>query len=242
MHFSNTFQPNKVLQQPKIKTTSPPISDNEFKRKTPNSVRGVRRAIKAARIKDPELAQSLDLIVCATEKLAIQKEILEHEKQVLRVALISEKKRHKRGKAMELFAKNELGQAMFFSAWQIVAIRVRQQEQEAQKEAERLAKEAKKHHQTTERDRKVQETRNRKVARQELAAQKREAKEREKKARVLQRQADQHLRLEQQLQKTQFKAPESTKKRKAVDDPPEKPPKSFTAQSAKRRDLILLSR
>ena len=172
------------------------MSDNELKRKTLNSVRGVRRVIKAARVKDSELAQGLDLIVRATEKLAIQKEILEHENQGLRAALIDEKKRRKRGKAMELFVKNKPGQAMFFSPDKIAAVRERQQELKTQKEAERLTKEVEKQRRAIERECKAQETRDRKTARQELAAQKRETKEREKETRTLQKQANQQLRLE----------------------------------------------
>ena len=233
------FQPSKVLQQLKIKTPSPLISDSELKRKTPNSVRGVRRAIKAARMEDPELTQGLDLIVRATEKLAIQKEILEHENQGLRAALVGEKKRRKRGKAMELFAKDEPGQAMFFSPGRIAAVRERQHELEAQKEAERLSKEAEKHRRATERERKAHETRDCKAARQELAAQKREAKEREKEARAFQKQVDQQLRFEEQLQKAQSKALTSTKKRKAVDDPPEKPPKPKSRVGRSGRSIAL---
>ena len=236
------FQPSKVLQQLQMKTPSPPTSDNELKRKTPNSVRGVRRAIKAARIEDPELAQGLDLIVRATEKLAIQKEILEHENQGLRTALIGEKKRRKRGKAMELFAKDEPGQAMFFSPGKIAVVRERQQELEAQKEADMLAKEAKKHLRAIKRERKAQETRDRKIIRQELAAQKREAKEREKEARDLQKQASQQLRLEQQVQKIQFKASTSTKKRKAAEDPPEEPPELKSRVGRNGRSIALPTR
>ena len=244
--FSTTgihpFQPSKVLRQLKIKTPSPPTSDRKLKRKTPKSVRNIRHTIKAAKTEDPELAQSVDLIIHATEKLAIQKEILEHENQGLRAALISEKKKRKRGKTMELFAKNEPGQAMFFSPGKVAAVRERQQELKAQKEAERLAKEAEKHRRAMERERKAQETRDRKVARQELAAQKREAKEREKEARGLQKQADQQLRLEQQLQKVQSKAAASTKKRKAVDNPPEKPPELKSRVGRNGRSIALPTR
>ena len=125
------FKPSKVLQQLQTKTPSPPMSDSELRRKTPRSVRGVRRAIKAARAEDPELAQGLDLIIRATKKLAIEKDILEHENQGLRATLIGKKKRRKRGKAMELFAKDEPGRAMFFSPGKIAAVRERQQELEA---------------------------------------------------------------------------------------------------------------
>ena len=50
---------------------------------------------------------------------------------------------------MELFAKDEPGQAMFFSPGRIAAVRERQHELEAQKEAERFSKKAEKHHRAT---------------------------------------------------------------------------------------------
>ena len=73
------FKPSKVLLQLQIETPSLPTSDSELRRKTPKSVRGVRRTIKAARAEDPGLTQGLDLIIRATEKLAIEKEILEYK-------------------------------------------------------------------------------------------------------------------------------------------------------------------
>ena len=212
------FKPSKVLQQLQIKTPSPPISDNELKRKTPKSVRGVRRAIKAARAEDPELIQGLDLIIRATEKLAIEKEILQHENQGLRATLIDEKKRRKGGKAMELFAKDEPGQAMFFSPGKIAAVRERQQELEAQKETEKVAKEEEKRRRALAREEKAQAARDHKAARQELAAQKRDAKIHEKESRKLQKQADKQLIREQSIPRTPIRATARPKKRKAVED------------------------
>ena len=230
------FKPNKILQQLQIKTPSPPISDNELKRKTSKSVRGVRRAIKAARAEDPGLAQGLDLIIRATEKLTIEKEILKHENQGLRAALVGEKKRRKRGKAMELFAKDEPGQAIFFLFGKIAAVRERQQELEAQKKAERLAKEAEKHRRAIEREQKAQQARDRKTARQELAAQKREAKINEKEARRLQKQANQQLIYEQSISKTPAKAITRPNKRKTVENPPSMPsaPKSRLSRNGRK--------
>ena len=218
------------------------MSDSELKRKTPKSVRGVRRAIKAARAEDPELAQGLDLIIRATEKLAIEKEILEHENQGLRVALIGEKKRRKRGKAMELFAKDEPGQAMFFSPGKIAAIRDRQQELEAQKEAERVAKEEEKRRRAIEKEEKAQAARDRKAARQELAAQKREAKDREKEARKLQKQANQQLIDEQSILRTPASAIVRPNKRKAVEDPPSMPPMPKSRLGRNGRRIALPTR
>ena len=73
---------------------------------------------------------------------------------------------------MGFFAKDEPGQAMFFSPGKIAEVRVRQEELDTQKEQERLAKEAEKQRRASEREQKAQEARDRKIARQEAAAQK----------------------------------------------------------------------
>ena len=155
----------KVFQQLHIKTLSPPTSDNELKRKTPKSVRGVRRAIKAFKAEELDLNKGLDLIIRATEKLVIEKDILQHENKGLRTALVAEKKRRKRGKAMDLFAKDEPGQTMFFSPGKIAAVRLRQQELEGQKERQKFAKEAEKERKAVEREQKAQKARELKIAR-----------------------------------------------------------------------------
>ena len=232
----------KVFEQLHTKTPSPLTSDDELKRKTPKSVRGVRRAIKTLKAGEPDLNQGLDLIIRAAEKLVIEKDILEHENKGLRTALVTEKKRRKRGKAMELFAKDEPGQAMFFSPGRIAAIRTRQQELEVQKEQERLAKEADKELKAIEREQKAQDVRERKAARLQVAAEKREAKQREKEARVCQEQANRQLQQEQQPQKAQSKAPKPTRKRKAIEDPPGEPPEPKSRMNRSGRSIALPTR
>jgi hypothetical protein len=133
--------PEKILNQLKKKTPSPVSSDCEAKRKTPSSVRGVRRAVKAIRSETTDMNMGLDLMIRASEKLVIRNDILEHEIRGLRTALIDEKKRRKRGKPMGLFIKDEPGQAIFFSPARIATVRARQEELEAQREQEKLEKE-----------------------------------------------------------------------------------------------------
>lgn len=164
------------------------------------------------------------MIIRATEKLVIQKDILEHENRNLRNALIDKKKRRKKGKAMELFAKNEPGQAMFFSPGKIAAVRARQQELEAQKEQEKLAKEVEKERKAAEKKLKAQEVRERKIARQQLATQKKEVKHRENEARIFQKQADKQLIHEQLISKTPVTINDRPKKRKLIEDLSELPP------------------
>lgn len=180
---------DRVLQQLQSKTPSPPISDNEYE-KTPRSTRGVRRAIKAFKMAKPksgDLDEGTDLMIRALEKFAIENDILKHENRGLQAALVGEKKRRKRGKAMELFAKDEPGQAIFFSPGRIAAAKARQSEREAQKEQEQLAKKADKERRVAEKEQKAQEVRERKIARQQLAIQKREARQHAKEARIHQK-------------------------------------------------------
>ena len=73
------LEPEKILDQLKKKTPSPVPSDSEAKRKTPSSVRGIRRAVKALRAKTTNMAVEMDLIIRASEKLVIRNELLEHE-------------------------------------------------------------------------------------------------------------------------------------------------------------------
>ena len=124
---------------------------------------------------------------------------------------------------MELFTKDEPGQAMFFSPGKIAAVRERRQELEAQKEVERLAKEAEKYRRVVEREQRAREVQDRKIARQELAAQKREVKINEKEARKLQKQVNQQVIYEQSISRIPAKAITKPNKRKAVEDPPSMP-------------------
>ena len=143
---------------------------------------------------------------------------------------------------MELFGKDEPGQAMFFSPGKIAAIRIRQQELEARKDQERLAKEAEKERKAIERKLKVQETQERQIARQQLAAQKREAKQRDKEARKCQKQMNRQLQQEPQQQKDRSNVPKVSKKRKAIEEPPGKPPEPKSRVNRNGRSIALPTR
>ena len=236
------FNPTKILSKLQTKTPTPPSSDEELKRKTPNSVRGVCRAIKALKEEDPALSFGVELIVRGMEKLVVGRDILQHQVDQLRGTIVNEKKRRKRGKNMGLFTKDEPGQAMFFSPGKIAAAKARQEELDTQKEEERLAKEAEKQRKAFKKEQKAQEARDRKIARQEAAAQKREAKEREKEARMLQRQANQQLEYDQSIPKTVPPAPAKSKKRKAVEDPPLEPPSPKSRVGRSGRTIALPAR
>ena len=114
--------------------------------------------MKVFKAENPGISTGINLIIQATEKLVIEKEILEHENKGVREALIKEKKRRKRDKAMKLFPKNEARQAMFFSPSKIATARTRQKELEAQKEQNRLDKKIEKERRAIEKKEKTRRT------------------------------------------------------------------------------------
>ena len=143
---------------------------------------------------------------------------------------------------MGLFVKNEPGQAMFFSPDKIAAVRARQEELDAQKEQERLSKETEKQRKAIEKKQKAQEVRERKIARQQLAAQKREAKDRAKETRMFQKQANRQLIYEQSIPKTPAIVAAKLKKRKAVEDPLSMPPPLKSRVGRSGRTIALPAR
>jgi hypothetical protein len=128
---------SKVLQKIKKETPSPIISDSEGKHITPGSVRGLRRAIKAMSKKKEDINLGIDLIIRASEKLAMRNEILEHENQGLRTALVNEKKWRKRGRPAGLFDQERPGEAQFFSPAKVAAVRSRMNALDSRNNAKR---------------------------------------------------------------------------------------------------------
>ena len=93
--------------------------------KTPGSTRSLRRAFR--RLQDEgKVHPDAAILLRAGEKLAADRDIVRHENTGLRKAVIHEKKKRKRGKAMHLFDEDETeGQARFFSPAKIARIRER---------------------------------------------------------------------------------------------------------------------
>jgi len=90
------LNPPKILNVLINKTPSPISSDDEDKRKTPGSVRAVRRTIKAIQRENGTLSEDMQLAIRALERFSIQNEILEHSQQGLLKALIGEKKKQEK--------------------------------------------------------------------------------------------------------------------------------------------------
>ena len=199
------LDPSIVLAKIAYNTPSPSLSDGESYEMTPGSIRAVRRQIKAIKKDQGDLDAKIDSLCRAAEKMAIEKEICEHENTGLRKALIDEQKRRKRAKKLGILNKEKPGQAVFVSPAKIAVIRTRREQEEAEnmnaqqeKERERMAKAA-------ERAQKIQELQERRERRKKIVAQKKAARERVKEDRIQQREANKQVRAEEQASMTQKK-------------------------------------
>jgi hypothetical protein len=184
------FAPKKVLDSIKKKTPSPENSDSDVKRKTPGSVRGVRRLAKEIHKEQGVHTAKIEEIIRACGKLAIENEILKHENSGLHAALVNEKKRRKRGKGMGLFDKERPGEAQFFSPAKVAAVRKRAEEIEVENQLQKSLAEEKKIQKALEKEEKArakaekarerEEKKQAKIAEREQLAKQREERKSEK--------------------------------------------------------------
>jgi hypothetical protein len=116
------FNPEKVMATI-VRPKSPPAGSPTSK--TPGSVRSMRRTYKKLK-KEGHVDENAEILLRAGEKLATELEIVRHENNGLRKAIIHEKKKRKRGKAMNLYDPDEKeGQALFFSPAKVARVRQR---------------------------------------------------------------------------------------------------------------------
>jgi hypothetical protein len=236
------LNPPKVLDKIKKETPSPILSDNEGRKITPGSVRGLRRAVKAISKERGDIALGLDLIIRASEKLAIRNEVLEHEIRGLRTALVDEKKRRKKGRPMGLFDKERPGEAQFFSPAKVSAVRARMQELEDQNQRERAEAEARRQAKALERERKAQEAQERRETRRRVREEKQQQKERGNGERLGRQKANRQIQEEEQLQKDQKRRRNPAIKRKREDTTQSSPKRLKSVVGRNGRKIALPTR
>ncbi|PVH90112.1 hypothetical protein DM02DRAFT_637062, partial [Periconia macrospinosa] len=161
--------PEKILNSIKTKTPSPANSDNDVKRKTPSSVRGIRRLAKEIHKEQPMHTAKIEDIIraaCGREEKA--------------------KKRERQG----LFDKERPGEAQFFSPAKVAAVRQRAEEIEIENRLQKSLAEEKRIQQAREKEEKAQakaekarereEMKQAKIAEREQLAKQREERKAEK--------------------------------------------------------------
>ena len=120
------LQPEKVIIEAQKRETTPEEELLEEKPcKTPGSSRGLRRLYQRLE-KEGKVHPDAKKLLHAGEKLATKADIAQHEVNGLRKAIVHEKKKRKRGKAMHLWEEDEnQNQGRFFSPAKIGRLRER---------------------------------------------------------------------------------------------------------------------
>jgi len=197
-------------------------SDTQPRKRTPTGVLDLRRTVKMIRKKAMEVTEEMELVIKASEKLAFEKEILEHDNMRLKQAAALEKTRRKRGKPMGLFEPDCPGQAQFFSPSKIAAVRERLKAREEENERQRKEKEERQLQKAIEREERAQEAQERREAaqrkREAKAVERRaeqERKEVEKAARKAKKAADRQAKEEEKVRKAAERAAKLVEGRKA---------------------------
>jgi hypothetical protein len=191
------------------------------------------------------------ILLYASEKLAAQLEIARHENQGLRKTIIHEKKKRKRGKAMNLYDPEEKeGQALFFSPAKIARVRARDAEQkQAEQQRQQIISDKKLQNAITrdEKARQAEEKRitrdlMRQAAREELAREKaerraiREAKKAQKATEATKRRQDAAKAKAQRIQSKETIQTEKKSRKRPLDvDESERPKKRPCTQTSHGR-------
>ena len=141
------LNPKKVILSVLRQQTPPEEQQNQPQTyKTPGSTRSLRRTFR--RLQDEgKLHPDAAVLLHAGEKFAADRDIIRHQVAGLRKAVLHEKQRRKRGKAMNLYDDDENGaQGRFFSPAKVARAR----------ERIAIAEETQHQHQLTVRDKKLQ--------------------------------------------------------------------------------------
>ncbi len=199
------LNPSRVIVSVARQATPPEEQPEQLQGyKTPGSTRSLRRTFRRLQNEGKVDADAL-VLLHAGEKLAAERDIARHENIGLRKAVIHEKKKRKRGKAMHLYDEGETeGQGRFFSPAKIDRIRERMRVAEEEQRQHQLATQDKKAQRAIAKAEKAAEVVQRKeerqlarqIAREQLAAEKterqatREAQKAKKAAEAMQRKQD----------------------------------------------------
>ena len=184
------YNPKKVISTIVQQPASPIQQETQHQLiKTPGSIRSLRRLGRL--LKDEgKLHPDINILLHASEKLATRLEIVQHENIGLRKAIIHEKKKRKRGRALQLFEEGDNpAQARFFSPEKISRIRMRNAEVEQEERQRQLDKQDRKLQGAISRAEKAREAQEKKEARQLARQAAREQVAREKQERRTVREA-----------------------------------------------------
>ena len=161
----------------------------------------MRRTFKRLQ-KEGQVGDKVKILFRAGEKLATDIELLRHENRGLRNAIVHEKKKRKRGKAMHFLDEGEMeNQAMFFSPAKIARVRQRNKELEKAEQQRKQTANDKKLQRAITRVKKAREAEQKRIALPEARAKAKEEKLRAKTERQAERELQRQRKAEEAIQR-----------------------------------------
>ena len=120
------LNPKRVISTVVRQQTPPSKQQTQLQSyKTPGSTRSLRRTFRRLQ-EEGKIHPDAAILLHVGEKFAADRDIIRHENIGLRKAVLYEKKKRKRGKAMHLYDEGETeGQARFFSPTKVARARER---------------------------------------------------------------------------------------------------------------------
>jgi hypothetical protein len=220
------FNPEVILKRFHQPAQSGLLSDSDSSALSASDWRKIRQLVNhAVADRDQRKISKLNQTI---HRLSIQSTLDRHENIRLKEALINERQRRKRGKALPLQANEEYhGGAVFYSPGKVKDARDRLHQQELEEEQQRLQKAERAHDREDQRQAKAQDIEARRKARAEAriarqAVKAREAVERASRAaaRKAQQRLQQAQKTSQKRKKRSLKAPiKAASKNRAVAQP-----------------------
>jgi hypothetical protein len=246
------LNPKRVISTIVRQQTPPEERDIQYQvYKTPGSTRSLRRTFR--RLQDEgKIHPDAAVLLHAGEKFAADRDIVRHEVISLRKAVLHEKKKRKRGKAMHLYDENETeGQGRFFSPAKIAGVRERMLTADEAQRQHQLTVQGKKHQRAISKAEKAREAEERKqerliarqIVREQLAHEKaerqaiREAQKAEKAIEAANRKREVEERRTQRIQAKEAKEiVVQSKKRPLEEDEVEQPQKRPRTNASRVRN------
>lgn len=223
------LNPKRVISTVVRQQTPPDEQQTQSQQyKTPGSTRSLRRTFR--RLQDEgKIHPDAAILLRAGEKFAVDRDIVRHENIGLRKAILHEKKKRKRGKAMHLYDEGENeGQARFFSPAKIARIR----------ERTAAAEDAQRQHQLAVRARKLQIA----ISKAEKARMTEERKQQRQLARQAVREQLASEKAERQAVREAHRAKKATEAAKRKQEAEERRAQRMRAKEAKQAAVQLKKR
>ncbi|EER28513.1 mariner-Tc1 transposon family protein [Coccidioides posadasii C735 delta SOWgp] len=195
----------------------------------PTNIQELRQEVKGICLRHSLNLQSIGRVIKASKQFAIRNELLEHENRALKLTIVMEKQRRKRGKPLGLLDRDNPSQAQFWSPTKVLQARERRDEIEAEKAHKIAQTQEAKLQWELQREQAAREAEEKRIERETACMKAREQQEAEKLERAIQQEAQRVAREEKKALQ------QAEKERQAVERASKHRQSELQAPASKRR-------